>query len=136
MDATPILVDEGTIKIVGGIIVAIAGGIGTVVTLCVRSSIRYLRDAAKKQRDHETAIMDRVDKVTLRFDTSVHAIAARQADETRQTIQTMMNIQSKTIEAMSQLGTKVGKLGTAVDELRAELRAEMQRRPDPGSRSS
>ena len=99
------------------ILTVVGGGFGWLVN----AMLSHLKTQREEQRHHETGIMTRIEAVTGRFDATAREIQTEMRKESRETISTLLKIQSETVEAVADLSGRVGELGIALNELRTEV---------------
>ncbi len=106
------------------------GGAG-LVGFCIWV-VRYLASERDKQREHEVKMQERHETLTEKCNETFTAIQKDSVNEARKTTNTLLNIQEKTVTAISALGQKVETLGTAIDEMRTQLSTKQDKaeRPD------
>lgn len=101
--------------------------VGGGAAAAVRFLLGHLRERAAEQRGHETAMMLRMEAITAKFDATVREAQQTQRADSRETITTLLGIQRETVEAVAALGTRVGELGAAIQELRREVAGKQDR---------
>jgi hypothetical protein len=115
-----LLADIDWISILGAIgasIATVAAAAGT----AGKYLLGYFERMQKAQRDHDSSVISRVDAMGARFETAFRDVNQAHQNEARQTINTLMKIQSETVTAITRQSAQVSEMVKALDDLRLEI---------------
>lgn len=117
--AAPELVAQGGVDVttlIGAIVALLTVVLGAMGAAC-KVFVTHMAAEAERQREHEEAMSARWVEASAKFDEAVDGFR----EDNRYHIQSIFELQHKTVEAMSSLAAQVGKLSMALEQLRTRM---------------
>lgn len=118
-------------------LLATLGGTLAAVMTALGAGAKYLLDHLSRQREeqrqHERDMATRVEGIAQRFEATTREITSEMRRESRETTNTLLEIQKESVDAIGKLSDSVNSLEHAVTELRGEVanKADRPDRPPP-----
>lgn len=115
----------------GAVITGVLGAVSAGVAGALKLLFSHLKTREEKAQAHAREMMDEVKGIATKFDATTREQASLARQDSQNTVKLLMDVQSRTVEAVGTLSQEVHSLGMAIGELRGEVARKADRDPAP-----